>query len=99
LGHKADAIKNDVLHYEGTLSNDCAPSGESGEVELFRRDIANWAITFVETGLDATVGQRLEVVRGTFDDVPFPANQGNVMTGTLPARASSGSSPQTESPR
>ena len=59
LGYKADVIKNYFLHYEEALSNDFVLSGESGQVELLQRDIADWRITFVDTGLNANVGQRL----------------------------------------
>ena len=52
LGYKADVIKDYFLHYEETLSNDFVLSGEDGAVELLQRDIADWRITFVDTGLE-----------------------------------------------
>jgi len=80
LGYKADVIKDYFLHYEETLSNDFVLSGDSGAVELLRRDIADWRITFVETGLDANVGQRLKAVQRYVGDEPFLANYGDVLT-------------------
>ena len=80
LGYKADVIKNYFLHYEETLSNDFVLSGEDGGVELLRRDISDWRITFVDTGLGANVGQRLRAVRRYVDNEPFLANYGDVLT-------------------
>jgi glucose-1-phosphate cytidylyltransferase len=78
LGYKADIIKDYFLHYEEALSNDFVLS--SGAVELLQRDIADWKITFVETGLNANVGQRLRAVRKYVGDEPFLANYGDVLT-------------------
>jgi glucose-1-phosphate cytidylyltransferase len=80
LGYKADAIKSYFLQYEEALSNDFVMSGDSGSVELLQRDITDWKITFVETGLKANVGQRLRAVRKYVGDEPFLANYGDVLT-------------------
>jgi glucose-1-phosphate cytidylyltransferase len=80
LGYKADVIKDYFLHYEETLSNDFILSGDSGKVELLRQDIADWKITFVDTGLASSVGQRLRAVRRHVGDEPFLANYGDVLT-------------------
>jgi glucose-1-phosphate cytidylyltransferase len=79
LGYKADVIKNYFLDYREALSNDFVISGE-GQVELLQRDIADWRITFVETGLSANVGQRLRAVRKYVGNEPFLANYGDVLT-------------------
>ena len=80
LGYKADVIKNYFLQYEEALSNDFVLSGDSRTVELLQRDIADWRITFVETGLSSNVGQRLRAVRKYVSDEPFLANYGDVLT-------------------
>jgi glucose-1-phosphate cytidylyltransferase len=80
LGYKADVIKDYFLHYEETLSNDFILSGADGDVTLLRRDIADWRITFVETGLNTNVGQRLKAVRHHVGNEPFLANYGDVLT-------------------
>lgn len=80
LGYKADVIKNYFLHYEETLSNDFVLSGANGSVDLLQRDIADWRITFVDTGLNTNVGQRLRAVRKHVGDEPFLANYGDVLT-------------------
>lgn len=80
LGYKSDVIKDYFLHYQEELSNDFVLTGEHGAVELLRRDIADWRITFVDTGLTSTVGQRLRAVRQHLGDEPFLANYGDVLT-------------------
>ena len=62
LGHGADEIKRYFVDYDETVSNDFVLTG--GErVELLKSDIHDWRITFVDTGLDACVGERLLAVR------------------------------------
>jgi glucose-1-phosphate cytidylyltransferase len=62
LGHRADAIKDYFLHYDEAVSNDFVLSGGGRHVELISSDIEDWKITFVDTGLNASVGERLKVV-------------------------------------
>ena len=81
LGYKADIIKRllpaGTRRRSRTIS--CC-SGENRDVDLLGRDIADWRITFVDTGLDASVGQRLRAVRRYVGDEPFLANYGDVLT-------------------
>ncbi len=60
LGYKADLIKDYFLNYDETHSNNFTLAG--GEIELERRDIDDWKITFVDTGLKANIGQRLKAI-------------------------------------
>jgi glucose-1-phosphate cytidylyltransferase len=80
LGYKSDFIKSYFLNYEEALSNDFVVLGGSGKVELLQRDISDWRITFVQTGLNANVGQRLRAVQKYVGDEPFLANYGDVLT-------------------
>ena len=79
LGYKSDVIKRYFLDYQEALSNDFVMSGD-GEVELLQRDIADWRITFVDTGLNANVGERLRAVQKHVGNEPFLANYGDVLT-------------------
>jgi glucose-1-phosphate cytidylyltransferase len=79
LGYKADVIKNYFLNYEEALSNDFVLSG-SGGIELLHSDIHDWKISFVDTGLNANVGERLRAIRSHLDDEPFLVNYGDVLT-------------------
>ena len=62
LGHKAEVIKEFFLTYNEALSNDFVLEGGPRNVELLSSDAHDWRITFVDTGLRATVGERLKAV-------------------------------------
>ena len=75
LGHRGDVIKQYFLNYDECLSNDFVLSGGGRELELRSRDIDDWRITFVDTGLNANVGQRLKAVEPYLDGADvFMAN-------------------------
>ena len=80
LGYKADTIKRYFLPYEEALSSDFVRPSEDRVEELLPRDIDDWRITLVDTGLDASIGQRLRAVRRYVGDEPFLANYGDVLT-------------------
>src|SRR4051812_32379317 len=63
LGYKADVIKNYFLEYNECLSNDFVLSKGAKNIELLGRDIDDWNITFVDTGLTSNVGMRLRAVQ------------------------------------
>lgn len=60
LGWRGDAIKDYFLHYNECQSNDFVLN--SGRVDLLGSDIHDWRITFVDTGQNANIGQRLKAV-------------------------------------
>jgi glucose-1-phosphate cytidylyltransferase len=62
LGYKADVIKNYFLNYDECLSNNFVLSGNREYIELLNTDIHDWEITFVDTGINANIGQRLKAV-------------------------------------
>ena len=62
LGYKADVIKHYFLQYEESLSNDFVLSRGGRDLKLLSSDIDDWNITFVDTGVNANVGQRLKAV-------------------------------------
>lgn len=62
LGYKGDYIKNYFLNYDECLSNDFVMSNGGREVRLYQSDIEDWTITFVDTGLQSNIGQRLKAV-------------------------------------
>lgn len=87
LGYKADVIKKYFLQYDECVSNDFVLSGGGRSVELLSKDIEDWKITFVDTGLSSNIGQRLKAVEkhlggeefflanytDGLSDVPMPA--------------------------
>ena len=75
LGYRGLAIKEYFLKYDETVSNDFVLSEGGKQIDLLRRDIADWRITFVETGLKASIGERLRAVRQHLDgEETFLAN-------------------------
>ena len=63
LGYRGDAIKHYFLNYEECVSNDFVLSEGGKKRELLNSDISDWRITFVDTGLEANIGQRLRAVK------------------------------------
>jgi glucose-1-phosphate cytidylyltransferase len=75
LGYRGDLIKQYFIQYDEWLSNDFQLSGADMGIRLYGRDIEHWKITFADTGVHATIGQRLRAVRRYLgDDAAFLAN-------------------------
>jgi len=62
LGYRGDTIKSYFLNYNECVSNDFVLSGGGKNLELLGSDTDDWRITFVDTGLNANIGQRLKAV-------------------------------------
>ena len=64
LGYKGDVIKEYFLDYNEALFNDFVLEGHGADarVELLNRDVGDWRITFVDTGMQSTIGERLKAV-------------------------------------
>jgi glucose-1-phosphate cytidylyltransferase len=81
LGHKGATIKEFFVHYQEWISNDFVLSSAGGSIELLKRDMENWRVTLVDTGLDATIGERLLAVRPYLrGDEIFLANYSDGLT-------------------
>jgi glucose-1-phosphate cytidylyltransferase len=75
LGHMGDQIKHYFINYLEWVSNDFQLSGDSSNIRLYNRDIADWKITFADTGSNASIGQRLRAVKHYLEgDAAFLAN-------------------------
>ena len=81
LGWHADVIKNYFLQYNECTSNDFVLSAGNKGITLLNSDIQDWNITFVDTGIHASIGQRLRAVRHHLDDDEmFLANYADGLT-------------------
>ncbi len=83
LGYKGDSIKEYFLTHNEALTSDFVleGGGPDARIELLTKDSVDWRITFVDTGLGPTIGERLKAV-GRFigeDDV-FLATYGDGLT-------------------
>ena len=63
LGYKADKIKDYFLNYQEYVSNDFTMTKGGKEIELVSSDIHDWTITFVDTGIRSSIGERLKQVQ------------------------------------
>lgn len=81
LGYRGDVIKNYFRNYDECVSNDFVLSEGGRKVDMITKDIEDWKITFVDTGLNSNIGQRLAKVRKYVgDDAEFMANYADGLT-------------------
>jgi glucose-1-phosphate cytidylyltransferase len=75
LGHGAAAIKSYFLKYDECTTNDFVFSEGGKKIDILSRDIHDWRITFVDTGLNSSIGERLRRVQSCLgNDELFLAN-------------------------
>ena len=63
LGYRGDMVRKYFLEYQEAMSNDFTLSNGGRDVVLHSKDIDDWKITFVDTGLHSNIGQRLLAAR------------------------------------
>jgi glucose-1-phosphate cytidylyltransferase len=81
LGYGAAYVKDFFLNYDETRSNDFVLENGARDLKLFSTDISDWRITFVDTGLNSPIGERLRRVRQFVAGEPmFLANYADVLT-------------------
>jgi len=81
LGYRGDIIKDYFLNYNECVSNDFVLRDGGRDVSLLNADISDWNITFVDTGLNANIAQRLTAVeRHLGSDREFLANYSDGVT-------------------
>jgi glucose-1-phosphate cytidylyltransferase len=81
LGYRGDLIKEYFLNYEECVSNDFVLTQGGRTRELLNSDILDWRITFVETGLNSNIGERLKAVeRHLAGEEMFLANYSDGLT-------------------
>src|ERR1700761_3565117 len=87
LGYKGNCIKDYFLHYDESVSNNFVWSKGGKNVEILNRDMDDWTITFVETGANANIGQRLKAIEPYVEgEEMFLANYGDGLSDVpLPA--------------
>ena len=81
LGYQGNSIKEYFLNYDECASNDFTLSGGGKRIDLVNRDISDWTITFVDTGMNSNIGQRLKAVEPYLKhEKVFLANYTDVLT-------------------
>ena len=81
LGYKADVIKSYFVNYNEFASNDFVLRNGGKDLKVFNSDIHDWTITFVDTGLNSNIGQRLKAVEKHLEaEETFLANYSDNLT-------------------
>jgi glucose-1-phosphate cytidylyltransferase len=81
LGYGASAVKDYFVHYDETQSNDFTLVAGGRNIEMHSTDITDWNISFIDTGLHSTIGERLLRVRPLVEnDEMFLANYADTLT-------------------
>jgi len=81
LGYLGDVIKNYFVNYKEYTSNDFVLLNGGKDLQVFNRDIHDWTITFVDTGTNSNIGQRLKAVEKYLDgEKTFLANYSDNLT-------------------
>jgi len=81
LGYRAEVVKDYFLNYDECASNDFTLSGGGKKLELFNSDIDDWRITFVDTGINSNIGQRLKAAEKYLEgEEEFLANYSDGLT-------------------
>src|SRR5271165_6300464 len=78
LGYKGSVIKDYFLNYDESVSNDLVWSQGGKKIDFINRDIDDWTITFVDTGINSNIGERLKAVEPYLrNEEMFLANYGD----------------------
>ncbi len=81
LGYKGEMIKDYFLHYNECVSNDFTLREGGRKIEIASRDIDDWTITFVDTGMRSLIGERLKAVERHLEgEEVFLANYSDNLT-------------------
>ncbi len=81
LGYRAEVVKQYFLDYNEAVVNDFVLSNGGRDVELLGSDISDWRVTFVDTGTQSTIGERLKAVESYLDgESMFLATYGDGLT-------------------
>jgi glucose-1-phosphate cytidylyltransferase len=79
LGYRAETVKEYFLTYNEAVANDFVLDGR--EIELLSSDMDDWRITFLDTGIQTTVSDRLLMAKRHLDgDETFLATYGDGLT-------------------
>ena len=81
LGYGAAAVKDYFLRYDETQSNDFTLVGGGRDIRMHSTDITDWNVTFIDTGLGSSIGERLMRVRPHVEhEEMFLANYADTLT-------------------
>jgi glucose-1-phosphate cytidylyltransferase len=81
LGYKADVIKEYFLNYNEYTTQDFKMCNGGRQLILKKSDLADWTISFIDTGLKSNIGERLRAVQPYLEgEEVFLANYADGLT-------------------
>jgi glucose-1-phosphate cytidylyltransferase len=81
LGYQGDTIKDYFVNYNEYVSNDFVYAKGGNYVKLINKDIDDWTITFADTGINSSLGERLLSVKKYLNgEKYFLANYSDALT-------------------
>jgi glucose-1-phosphate cytidylyltransferase len=81
LGYGASVVKDYFIHYNETESNDFTLVAGGRDIKMHSTDITDWNVSFIDTGLHSSIGERLMKVRHLVqDEEVFLANYADTLT-------------------
>ena len=82
LGYQGDVIRStSSTTTRRSSTTSFSRARRDARVELLERDVGRWRITFVDTGMQSTIGERLKAVEGHLNgDEMFFATYGDGLT-------------------
>jgi glucose-1-phosphate cytidylyltransferase len=81
LGYKGEKIKEYFIDYQEYISNDFDLCNGGKDIKFKNTDIHDWNISFVDTGINTCIGQRLKAVERYLDgEEVFLANYSDGLT-------------------
>ena len=76
LGYKSEVIKDYFMKYR-YLNSDFSLNLSTGETDFLQKDLKDWKITLIDTGIDSMTGGRLKRLREYIGDETFLLTYGD----------------------
>ena len=76
LGYRGDVIKDYFINFF-TLNNDISVDLSNGEIEVHEKNLTDWKVHLIDTGLHTQTGGRLKRLKKWIGDDPFMMTYGD----------------------
>ena len=76
LGYKAEIVKEFFLHYH-SLNSDFTVDLDNGVITYHQKNVVNWKVTLIDTGLDSMTGGRVKRMEPYVSDGTFLLTYGD----------------------
>ena len=76
LGYKAEIVKEFFLHYH-SLNSDFTVDLDNGMITYHQKNVVNWKVTLIDTGIDSMTGGRVKRIEPYVSDGTFLLTYGD----------------------